>query len=256
MRRVFVTCEGPTYKKVHLNSSPVFYPTLRRRVVARILLMAIALAIPTSFATASDMNARTPRSGPDTPGTPSANAESREARESLARELLELWQSTCLKHHRNPLALRAALLQAGHREKPEGAESFLNGYAGTVWDVGNGLDAQRMLLMLDNGICEIRAQKADARILDDGFRKIVEAMAVEGPEGITVQPVPNTRFSDFGGLQKNTVYRVSNDVGAHAFYMACASSDSPLIPTQAVLAIAPVPEPEQKKNRRPRITFR
>jgi hypothetical protein len=208
------------------------------------------------LAAASDVSSKAPQPGLDMLGTPLANAEPQEARESLARELLAVWQSTCLRHHRNPLALRAALLQAGHRENPEAAESFLNGYAGTVWDVGNGLDAQRMLLMFDNGICEIRAQKADARVLDEGFRKIVEGLAVEGPEGITVQPVPNTRFSDFGGLQKNTVYRVSHNVGDRAWYMACASSDSLLTPTQAILVIAPVPEAEQKKNRRPRITFR
>ncbi|WP_286554744.1 hypothetical protein [Variovorax sp. J22G40] len=68
--------------------------------------------------------------------------------------------------------------------------------------------------------------------------------------------MPNTRFSDFGGLQKNTVYRVSHDLGAQAYHMACASSDSTSTPTQAILVIAPVPEAEQKKNRRPRVTFR
>lgn len=249
LRRVFAG-EGHD-KKAHLNASPNLLPALRRRAVAQFLL----LALPTSFAAASDANAPAPQPGLGL-GTPLANAEPQEARESLARELLALWQSTCLRHHGNPLALRASLLQAGHRENPEAAESLLNGYAGTVWDFGNGLDAQRMLLMLDNGICEIRAQKADARVLDEGFRKIVEGLAVEGPERSTVQSVPNTRFSDFGGLQKNTVYRVSHDVGDQAWYMACASSDSPLTPTQAILVIAPVPEAEQKKNRRPRITFR
>lgn len=239
-------------KKVHLNASPISHSTLRRRAVAQFLL----LALPAPFAAASDVNAQAPQPGLDMLGTPLVNAEPQEARESLSRELLALWQSTCLRHHRNPLALRASLLQAGYRENPEAAESFLSGYAGTVWDVGNGLDAQRMLLMLDNGICEIRARKADARVLDEGFRKIVEGLAVEGPERITVQPVPNTRFSDFGGLQKNTVYRVSHDLGAQAYHMACASSDSTSTPTQAILVIAPVPEAEQKNNRRPRVTFR
>lgn len=214
------------------------------------------MALAPALAAASDADVQVLRPGPDMRDPPALNAEPREARESLARDLLVVWQSTCLRHHRNPLALRAALLQAGHRENPEAAESFLNGHAGTVWDVGNGLDAQRMLVMLDNGICELRARKADARVLDEGFKKIVEAMAVEGPERVTVQPMPTTRFPDFGGLQQNTVYRVSSDVGAQAYYMACASSDSPLTSTQAILAIAPVPESEQKKNRRPRITFR
>ena len=71
-----------------------------------------------------------------------------------------------------------------------------------------------------------------------------------------MQTVPTTRFSDFGKLQKNTAYRVSHNAGAQAWYMACASRDSLLTPTQAMLVIAPVPEAEQKKNWRPRVTFR
>lgn len=171
-------------------------------------------------------------------GAPVANPDLRFSSEAQARALMSLWQDTCLKHYDQPLALRAALVKArpGYIENPPNAISFLNGEPGTVWDVSSSVYSQRVLVLLDNGFCEIRAQKASAKDVDAAFAQSVEALAAPG---VMVRKLSDGQVPDYGGPLRKTVYWVKNEGDGRIWHFGAGTTDSPSAVTQAVLAASP-----------------
>lgn len=171
-------------------------------------------------------------------GAPVENPDLRFSPEAQARALMALWQDTCLKHYDQPLALRTALVKAkpGYIENPPNAISFLNGEPGSVWDVSSSVYSQRVLVLLDNGVCEIRAQKASAKEVDSAFAQSVEALAATG---VTVRKLSDAQVPDYGGPLRKTVYRVQRDSDGRLWHFGAGTTDNPQAVTQAVLAISP-----------------
>ncbi|MGJ7606989.1 tetratricopeptide repeat protein [Variovorax sp. LT1R20] len=182
-------------------------------------------------------------------GAPAANPDPRFAPEAQARALISLWQETCLKHYGSPLTLRAAMVKAGsgYVENPPNAASFLKGEPGTVWDVSSSVYSQRVLVLLDNGFCEIRAQRASAKNVDAAFAQSVEALAAPG---VMVRKLSDGQVPDYGGPLRKTVYWVKNEGDGRIWHFGSGTTDSLQAATQAVLAVSP--EGARLKNK---ITF-
>lgn len=173
-------------------------------------------------------------------GTPSPvtlpPADPRFSPQTQADELVTLWEQTCLKHYRNPLALRAALKGGQYIENPPHAASFLNGEPGVVWDASTSVYAQRILVLLDNGLCEVRSQRASSRYVENMFSRSVESLV---EPGVTVRKLPQWEVPDYGGPLRKLVYRVENKADQRVWHFGAGTTDDSRATTQAVLAISP-----------------
>jgi len=163
-------------------------------------------------------------------------ADPRFSPETQAHALIAFWRDTCLKHYRNPTTLQAAMMGTPHTKNPPHTASFLKGEPGTVWDVSANVYSQRALVLLDNGVCEVRAQIASAAHVDAAFSRDVEALV---DVGVTVRRLAEGEIPNHGGPLRKTVYRVESKADGKLWHFGAGTTDSTQASTQAVLVISP-----------------
>ena len=155
--------------------------------------------------------------------------------EAQAQTLVELWQSTCLKYYRNPLALGAFLLKSGYLKNPPHSASFLRGEPGSVWDVSTSVHSQRALMLLDNGICEIHAQVASTAIVKQAFTLAIDTI---GDAGAVIKRTRNEQTQNLGHDAYEIMYSVTHPDDRSQWVFGASGTDNPLAKTQAILLIS------------------
>jgi len=149
--------------------------------------------------------------------------------------LVELWRETCAKYYNNPLALRSTVLKAGYKENPPYADGLLRGQAGTVWDVSPSPSAQKALLLLDNGTCEVKAQRAGAAEIRKAF---VDSVYQLETDGISIRKGFDRDVVTMGVPQNMMAFLVDHEQTRETWIFTAVTSDSDLSPTQVTLSIS------------------
>lgn len=146
-----------------------------------------------------------------------------------------LWMDTCAKNFSNPEQVRAFASQYGFDENPSYARDVLNGHTGTVWDVSLGPLVQNILVLFDDGRCQVRGRWADGKSVNDVFESVLQG--INAP-GVSVKRIADNDVEQEGVQIKQIAYVVSRAGEDQGWAFVSTTSDSEKAAAQAILTVS------------------
>lgn len=146
--------------------------------------------------------------------------------ETQAKMLTKLWLDTCAKHFVDSEQIRDVAKTSRFHMNPPYAKALLGKEKGTVWDVCIGPLAQMALILFDDGKCQVRGRRADSKIINTVFERVLKGV---NTPGVTVLRVFERDIEPSGVPLKQIAYfvaRTGEDQGNYIrFGGGCLPSD-------------------------------
>lgn len=149
---------------------------------------------------------------------------------------------TCAKHFTAPAEVRAVAAQHQFQENPAYARGILGGLPGTVWDVSLGPHAQIMLVLYEDGRCQVRGRRAESKSVNDVFEKVLQG--INAP-GVSVRRILEKDIQQGGMTLKQIVYFVSRTGEDQGWAFASTTTESDFAAAQVILTVSRSTKPPQ-----------